>query len=273
MRKIAVPIWASLGLLPLLALAGRASGQVTYSSPAYNNYGDNSTDITSVVVSNDSSNLYFTINLDPYANIGTSGTDDDYFADYEIGFQMNGGAGGQTAINGTYGLGNPANGNPYGSAVGISTGMNYAIGAYLNGPSYSGGAQLFSYSSVAGWNQVGSTASISEVTGQGNGSTPYASLSFGIPLSGLGLGSGGSFNFDVWTTYSGGQGAYDALDQTGAMSTAEPTPPYSGGSYDSATAPGSNFANTVYTVVVPEPASIGLVGLSGLALLARRRRK
>jgi hypothetical protein len=252
----------------VLAVAVAASGQTNYNGATYNNYGDNSADIANVVVNNDSSNIYFTITMDPYANISTSG---DYYADYEVGIQMNGGAGGQQAINATYGTGVPAAGNPYGSAVGISSGENYFIGSYLDGPSYSGGAQLYSYDSGTGWSQIGATAPITEVSSNdGSGSPPSGSISFEFPLASLGLSVGSSFNFDVWTSYSGGQGAYDALDQTGAMSTAEPTAPYSGGSYDSATATGSVFSSTVYTVV-PEPASLALLGGAGLLMLRRRR--
>ena len=152
MRKIRLPLWASAGLLPVLAVAAAASGQTNYNGATYNNYGDNSADIANVVVNNDSSNIYFTITMDPYANISTSG---DYYADYEVGIQMNGGAGGQQAINATYGTGVPAAGNPYGSTVGISSGENYFIGSYLDGPSYSGGAQLYSYDSGTGWSQIG----------------------------------------------------------------------------------------------------------------------
>ncbi len=183
MRKIRLPIWASAGLLPVLAMAGAAPGQTTYTDTQYDQWGDNSADIASVVVSNDPSNIYFTITLNPYANISTSG---DYYADYEVGIQTNGGAGGQTAINTSYGTGDPTVGNPYGSDIGISSGMNYFIGSYLAGPTYPGGAQLYSYSSApsVGWTQTGATAPITEVSSNdGSGSPPYASVSFEFPLS------------------------------------------------------------------------------------------
>ncbi len=48
------------------------------------------------------------------------------------------------------------------------------------------------------------------------------------------------------------------------------TAPYSGGSYDSATAPGSTFATTIYTVV-PEPTSMAILAGAGLLMLRRRR--
>jgi hypothetical protein len=238
-------------------LVARPAAASVYTDALADNYGGPEVDISSVVVTNDASNIYFTINMNPAADLGTN-----YYADYEVGIQS--GPGGQTAINGTFGTGNPAAGNPYGNAVGISTGENYFIGSYLNGPSYSGGAQLYSYDPVAGWSQVGATAPISEVATV----TPYTSFSF--PLSALGLSVGSSFNFDVWTTFSGGQAAYDALDNVGTGSS---NAPYSSGTtYDSATATGSTFASTTYTVTaVPEPATLGLLCISGVMLGARRR--
>jgi hypothetical protein len=248
-----------------LALAGQASAAM-YTDALSDNYGGPEVDISSVVVTNDATNLYMTINLNPAANIGPTA---NYFANYEVGFQMNGGVGGQTAINGTFGSGNPAAGNPYGNSVGISTGENYFIGSFLAGPSYSGGAQLYSYSSTAGWSQVGPTALATEVY------TGTPSTSFAFPLSALGLSVGSSFNFDVWTTFGSPQGAYDALDNTtGTPNYPYFTAPYSGGSYDSATAPGSTFAATVYTVTaVPEPLSmVSMLGLAGFGFLKRRRK-
>jgi hypothetical protein len=272
MRKIRLGLsWASAGLLPVLALAAGAWGQTTYTDAQYDQWGDNSADISTVAISNDGVNIYFTITMNPYANIGTSGTNSDYYASYEVGIQTNGGAGGQTAINGSYGTGDPTVGNPWGNAIGISSGMTYFMGSYLAGPSYSGGAQLFSYSSAAGvgWTQIGATAPITEVTSDGSGSPPPASVSFAFPLASMGLSLGSSFNFDVWTTYGnpGGQGAYDALDNNG---TGSATAPYSGGTYDAATATGSTFATTVYTVV-PEPTSLALLGGAGLLMMRRRR--
>jgi hypothetical protein len=251
----------SLCALAGLALTSPSARGTLYTDATGDNYGGPEVDITSVSVTNDASNLYFTINLNSTASIGPSA---NHYANYEIGIQENGGAGGQTAINGTYGTGTPAAGNPYGNAVGISTGMNYFIGSYLDGSSYSGGAQLYSYNSTSGWNQVGATAPVTEVY-SGSPST-----SFAFPLSALGLTPGSSFNFDVWTSFGSPQAAYDALDNVGTGSS---NAPYnSGTTYDSATAAGSTFSSTIYTVSVPEPASAGMMGVAGL-LLAKRRRK
>jgi hypothetical protein len=255
MRRIRLPI-GCLILASGLCLASRASA-TTYTDPLADNYGGPEVDISNVVVTNDASNIYFTINLNPAASIGPSA---NRYANYEVGIQEGGGAGGQTAINGTYGTA-PSDGNPYGNAVGISTGENYFIGSFLDGSSFSGGAQLYSYNSVAGWTQLGATAPITEVYS----GTP--STGFAFPLSALGLSAGSSFKFDVWTTFGSPQSAYDALDNNGEGPGAAP---YSGGTYDSATVPGSTLAT--YTVTaVPEPASMAILAGGGLLMLKRRR--
>jgi hypothetical protein len=214
-----------------VALTHPAWGAQTYTDPGGPTDRFSSgpeVDIDNVVVSNDALNINFQVNLNSSANIGSGGS--AYFANYEVGIQVNGGAGGQTAINGNFGLGNPATGSGYGNNVGISTGMNFFIGSYLDGPTYSGGAELFSYSTTGGWAKVGSTAPITEVPS----GTP--SVSFAFPMSALGLSAGNSFKFDVWTTFGNGQSAYDAL---GASTYPAGYFPYSNGAgtpspYDSA---------------------------------------
>ena len=186
-----------------VALTQLVWGAQTYTDPGGPSdrfSGGPEVDIDNVVVSNDALNINFQINLNSTADIGTN-----YFANYEVGIQVNNGAGGQTAINGNYGLGDPTIGSGYGNDVGISTGMNFFIGSFLNGPTYSGGAELFAYSTTTGWSKIGSTAPLTEVTT----GTPSAGFSF--PMSALGLSAGNNFKFDVWTTFSGGQSAYDAL--------------------------------------------------------------
>jgi hypothetical protein len=255
MRRIRIPIGCLLLLAPGLFLASKASA-TTYTDALGDNYGGPEVDISNVVVTNDGTNINFMINLNPAASIGPSA---NHYANYEIGIQEGGGAGGQTAINGSFGTGDPTVGNPYGNAVGISTGENFFIGSFLDGSSYSGGAQLYSYNSVSGWTQVGGTASVTEVYS----GTPSTDFSF--PLSALGLSVGSTFNFDVWTSFGSPQSAYDALDNNGEGPGAAP---YSGGTYDSATVPGSVLAS--YTVV-PEPASMAIIGGAGLLMMRRRR--
>ena len=198
-------------------------------------------DIANVVVSNDALNLNFQINMNPSADIGTN-----YYASYEVGIQTGNGAGGQTAINSGFAQGDPTVGNPYGSSVGISTGENFFIGSFLGdvGMTYSGGAELFAYSTTTGWAKIGSTLPITEVR------TGTPSTAFSIPISALGLNAGNSFKFDVWTTFpGGGQSAYDAL---GASTYPAGYFPYSNGAgtptpYDSATSLSTYTLTSVIT--------------------------
>ncbi len=258
MRRIRIPIGCLL-LGPGLLLANAAFGQTTYTDALGDNYGGPEVDISSVVVSNDATNLNILMNLNSAASIGPTA---NHFGNYEFGIQENGGAGGQTAINGNFNLNDPTAGNPYGNAVGISTGENYFIGSFLAGATFSGGAQLYSYSTTGGWTQVGSNATLNQV----NSGAP--SLSFSFPLSALGLTVGSSFKFDAWTTFGSPQSAYDALDNNGEG----PGPaPFSGGTYDSATVPGSVLATYTVTAPVPEPTSMAIIGGAGLLMMRRRR--
>jgi hypothetical protein len=252
-------------LIPVLSLSSGAWATMYLDATGSDHYGGPEVDIADVVITNDASNITFHIDMNPSADLGTN-----HFANYEIGIQKGTGAGGQTAINGTFGTGDPTAGTPWGNSVGISTGMNYFIGSFLYPPgppfSYNGGAQLYSYSSASGWTQVGSSVTTNEVaTG-----TPFTAFTF--PLSSLGLNPGDSFHFDVWTTFGSPQGAYDALDNAASPAN---SPFGSSPAYDSATAAGSTFATTVYTVTpaVPEPMSAGLLmaGLIGTIGIRRRR--
>lgn len=253
MRRNRLSVLVAMLMAAVTLMPGAAKASV-YSDQLGDNYGGPEVDISSVTVTNDANNIDFTININPAADLTTNSS-----AFYEVGIQT-GAAGGQTAINGSIGLGNPTVGNPYGNAIGISTGENFFIGSFLNGASSSGGAQLYSYSSTSGWAQVGATAAIAEVP------TGAPSLSFSFPLSALSLSPGNSFKFDVWTTFGSPQSAFDALDSSRIP---PGTAPYAGGTYDSATADGSVLS--VYTVVaVPEPASTAIF-LGGVIALFRRR--
>ena len=216
--------------------------------------GNQAAAITSVSMTNDATNLYVTINLDPTADLTSN-----YFVLYELGIQDNGtgaGAGSTSLVN------------PYGEAIGISTGMYdwAALYLYYSGSTEVSGADF--YHSADGSTLPSSRTGGLATSFVGTGSP---SVSMTIPLSSLGpagLGAGSTFNFDVWTTYGGSaQSAYDALDNT--MTPVIATP-WNNPTYDSATAPGTTFANTTYTVApVPEPASIAIVSLGGIFAFRR----
>ncbi len=176
--KTMLSVTSVLAVLALAVLPARAT---TYTDATNDNYGTAEVDISSVVVTNDTNNLIFTINLNTTAI--------SQWPKYLIGIQVGGGVGGQTLINTTYGTGTTAAGNPWGTDVGISTGENYFIGVYLNAGS-GGGASLYEYSSATGWSQI-DTGSFFV------GGTGTNSVGFTLPLSDLGLSAGDSFSFDV----------------------------------------------------------------------------
>jgi hypothetical protein len=226
--------------------------------------GNQAADITSVQVTNDGTNITFQINLDSAANLSSN-----HYVNYEIGIQTGTGTlAGQTAVS-----------NPYGSPIGISTGMYDWVPIYVyNDGSYGyvAGAQMYQWNGSSLAQNVGSTSitSTALVSGPGSG-TLNPSVTVVFPLANLGpsgLVAGNSFNFDVWTTYSS-EGAYDALDNPG---TTDPTPgttdPWNNYPYDSATFPGSTL-NSYTIAAAPEPASAAILGLTGAAWVVRRRRQ
>jgi hypothetical protein len=183
--------------------------------------------------------IFFEINVNSTANITTSS---QWWADYDIGMETVPGAG-STAVS-----------NPYGNPIGISTGMNYYVNGFNDkgtSPSTTGGNEVYNYSSGA-WSQVAGV-------GQSN---YYAtttiitatSITYGIPLADLGLSVGNTFNFDAYSTFGspGGQSAYDVLDNSNFSAGSDPNYiPWNGTPYDSATAAGSTYASTTYTVATP----------------------
>jgi hypothetical protein len=227
--------------LPALATTYTGTGDALASSPA------DGAGISSVVVNNDANNITFTIN-------STEAQASYIFYGIEI------------QIIGQAGSGYTGFVNPFGPAVGISTGENAVIDTYGTG------ATPYLYNS--GW--VAGT-SVSYAAG-GTGNT-FATIT--VPQSSLGLTAGDSFYFDVVSTYTaqangGPQAAYGALDNTGYLPESDGNyQPYNGTShYDSATSAGTTFgtAATEFTVqAVPEPGICALVGLGALGLMRRLR--
>jgi len=201
--------------------------------------------ISSVAVTNNNSNISFTINT-------TQAMASYIFFTVEL------------QIAGQAGSGYDGFANPFTTSIGISSGVNSEI------DTYGSGASTYTYS--GGWNQT----SFGPYAAGGTGST-FATIT--VPLSYLGLNVGNSFLFDVVSSYTNpeGQSAYSALDSTGYPAESDNSyKPYLGTNYyDSATDPNSTFNSgaSLYTVAaVPEPASLGLLCMSGLMLGIRRRR-
>ena len=232
-------------LIPALTTLAATStlAQTTYSGPGVAD-GSAAADggaISSVVVNNNASSISFTINsTEPMAS----------YIFYSVELQIVGQAG-----SGATGLV-----NPWGPAVGISSGENALINTYGSGATpgiYNGG-----------WNMGSGISYVAGGTG-----FDYATIS--VPLSDLGLSAGESFYFDVVSTYTnpGGQAAYGALDNTGYLPESDGNyQPWNGtSSYDSATSSGTTFGTTatLYTVETPEPTAAALMGLGALALIRR----
>jgi hypothetical protein len=230
-----------------LAVAALPAKAATYAGTGNANGGlTDGTGINSVVINNDASTITFTINsTQPMASW--------IFYGIELQYVGGGGSGDTSLIN------------PWGPHVGISTGVNALVNTWGTGASaltYSGGT----------WTQ---NASGNYVAG-GTGSTS-ATMTFS--LASLGLSVGSSFNFDVVSSYTGGtpgQSAYGALDISGwAAESDNSYQPWLGSNfYDSATASGSTFSSTIYTVEpVPEPTTFALLGLGALFGIGRTFRK
>jgi hypothetical protein len=215
-----------LGLLPAAAWAD------VYPDSAGDQAGGAEVDISSVEVTNDATTLFVKINL---TGSITSPTD---FGNYHIGFDT--APGGKTTTGVAWG-------NPFG----ISSGMDYWIGSWVN---FGGGAELHQYTGDGTSNVWSATIPGTTVTL----GTNFTQLN--VPLASLGLGPASSFKFDAWSTFGqpGGQSAYDASSNP-ANAVAQP---WTGTPYDA----GAN----VSTYTVPEPASLAAASL-GLGLLLRRR--
>lgn len=231
----------------LTTVASTVLAQVTYLGPG-TSLGTSPADgaaISSVVVNNTATSISFTINsTQPQVS----------YIFYAVELQIVGQAG-----NGYTGFA-----NPFGPAVGISTGVNSVI------DTYGSGASTYTYN--GSWNQT----SAGTYAAGGTGLT-YATIT--VPLSDMGLNVGNGFYFDVVSTYTsyqngGPQSAYGALASTGypAESDGAYTPWNGTSHYDSATDAASTFSQggTLYTIqAVPEPTTLALCGLGGLFVVRR----
>lgn len=214
--------------LATFAIAGSASATI-FTDPTGDlfNSGDVHMDLTAVEVTNTPSTVTFRI------EVAAAAINSPDWAKYQVGIDTGAVTGDATTPNG----------NPWGRLVSMSDKMDTWIGSWVDG---GGGAQ--SWVHTGSWAQTNSAA----VSIAGN------STSFTFNIADLGLTPGQTFNFDVYATGGGPDGANDALSVATQASSNWNVP----------------FQTTTplsYTLVVPEPTTLGL--LAGAGLLCLRRRK
>jgi hypothetical protein len=247
-------LFSVITTLLLAVLAACAQTTYTGTGDALGSSPGDGAGISSIVVNNTASTISFTIN---------STQNQASYIFYSIELQILGAPTGYTGFA-----------NPFGPAVGISTGENALIDTF-GGSTTGGGATPYTYS---GGFAAGTSVSYAA------GGTGTTSSTIVVPLSSLGLSVGSSFYFDAVSTYTsfsngGPQGAYGALDNLGYPSEADGSfHPYDGTThYDSATdGSGTTFGSsaTEYTVQpVPEPTTCVLMGLGTLVMVRRVLRR
>ncbi len=190
-------------------------------------------DITSVEVTDTATDLIFKINL-----AGDPVATD--WGKYMVGIDSV--PGGDTA------------GNGWARPISMSSGMDYWIGSWVDFPN---GAEVYNY--TGSWALQNATYA---TPGGLMISKDTSSVTLTYPFASLGLSPGSSFNFDVYTSGGGGgDGAVDALANP-SQSIADWGDPYD-----------SVLQDTYTITVIPEPGTLALVGLGGLALVAGLRRR
>ena len=131
--------------------------------------------------------------------------------------------------------------------------MDYWIGSWVDA---GGGAETYSWDGAV-WNLDNATyAPPSDI---GIPGVSASSVTLTTTLASLGLSIGDTFTFDVFTSGGGGgDGAIDALSDP-SQSIADWGDAYVSNS-------------TLQYTVVPEPATIGLLGIAGVGMLLVRRK-
>jgi hypothetical protein len=217
----------------VLAAAASAAPAAIYNDTVGDNFDANAhMDFKSVEVTESGTDITFKITLNDSADIAANN-----WGKYLIGIDTS---------DATGDVGAPV-GNPWGRNLRMADGMDAFIGSWVDG---GGGFQPWTFA-AGSWTQNG--------TGTPTLGTNTTTIT--TSLASLGLTAGQTFEFDVYSTGgNGGDSANDAAANPGQSTTTW------GGPYT--TASNSGFT---YPAAVPEPASVGLLGVAGLAVLGRRR--
>lgn len=231
-------------------------------------------DIASATISNDANNLYISLSINPGGNLATGGA-----FNYVMGITTgNPSAGGDTSANAT------THGNAYDRAISFDStfgGMTDFIGIFGAGGSGSTSSPYTSYgfndfvfgtpgsSTTAGvWTSVETVSSGEPLSTPGPGTNTTVTVT--VPLhdfsANLSLTPGTTFDFDIMSTgTSAGQTAYDSLAHQGNIQS---------GTFSSTAQYNATVLDSYTITAVPEPGTLAMAGLGGLALaLFRRARK
>ena len=230
-------------------------------------------DISSVTVSNDANNLYFTLNISPAGSLASGGA-----FNYAIGITTGSPtAGGDTSASGDHG-------NPYGRSISFDSsfgGMTDWIGIFGAGGAGSGASPYTSYGfndyafgtpgavgiTNGGWTKINTVAS-GQPIGMQPSTTVSNTVTITVPMSdfvsNLSLTPGATIDFDLDSTgTSGNQTAYDSLVVQGNIQ----------GTFVSTTQYNATVLDQYTITAVPEPSTIVLVITGLLGALAMRSRK
>ncbi len=151
------------------------------------------------------------------------------------------------------------NGNGWGRPINLITnvsatpyGMNYWVGTWVDG---GGGSQLWSYDNgLSTWSSLAAPTYFGFIPGA------QSVISCYVARAAIGMSGAGSFAFDAYSSGGGGgDSAVDALANPAVSITTW------GGPYTS-------DQPELYTYVIPEPATLSLLGLGVLAAVRRLRR-